>query len=264
MSDKLIFTIGFTDEIDKEWAVQNRDEEFEDGQVHYNVKKMVPEIEKWNASWEIDMSKRHNQVLFHNWETIIRAPHLKMVDKFEVDVPFVDDYKNMNYQFYFLNLIPIKSLNNEIFDYMNDTENCFPKVEWGALHIDLNAQIMSSVFRPGSMLQSFLFQEEVTELPVPIDMRLTPKFNFNFEIGHDIEFNVKRYELLERMHPSAFQKYQKYADQLTEAGWTTNGILNCTHNTLIEVGKLIEDPIDIIDKIYEAPYICRASLTKPE
>lgn len=263
MSDKLIFTVGFTDAISDDWTVQDPNAILDDKQTSYNLKKMVTDEEKWSASWEIDMSKRHNQIVFHNWETIIRAPHLRMVDFFESDVPFIDDYKTRSYQLSFINLIPVKGFNTEAFDYNNDTENAVATVPWGSIYLDLNTMIATGNRSEAPLMQEFLFNESTTRIPELLDMRISPKFNFQFPIGFD-EFGSNRVNTIAGMNPDARQKYETYKQELTDVGFTEMGILNFAHNGMLEVGKLIEDPVDIIDKLNESPYICRASLTKPE
>jgi hypothetical protein len=263
MSDKLIFTLGFTDNITDEWTVQETKNNLNPTQTSYNLKKMVPEVEKWSANWEIDMSKRHNQIVFHNWETIIRVPHLRMVDIFQTDVPYIDDYKTMGYQISFINLIPVKGINVELFDYNTDTEVSTSSVGWGSICLDLNTMIATGNKTELPLMQEFLFNENITDIPELLDMRLSPKFNFQFPIGFS-EFGVKRVNSIDKMTTAAREKYLKYKKELESAGFTDIGVLNFAHNGMIEVGKLMNEPIEIIDKLKESPYICRVSLTKPE
>lgn len=263
MSNKLIFTVGFTDSITDDWTVQEASFNTNSDQKSYNLKKMVPELEKWSASWEIDMSKRHNQIVFHNWETIIRVPHLRMVDVFQTEVPYIDDYKTMGYQISFINLIPVKGINTETFDYNNDTEVSTSSVSWGSIYLNLNTMIAAGNTTELPSLQEFLFNDDVNSVPEFLDMKLTPRFNFGFPIGFD-EFDNRRVNSVDKMTTVAREKYLKYKTELESAGFTDIGVLNFAHNDMIEIAKLINDPIDIIDKLRESPYICRVSLTTQE
>lgn len=264
MSDTLIFTVGFTDSVNADWALEDPKKQGLEDRTVYNLRKMVPEVEKWSASWEIDMSLKHNQILFHNWESVIRTPHLRMCNIKIGENDLIPEYKNTSYLMEFINMIPVKDFKHDVFDWNTDTEHLTHTVDWGSLYVNVNEMLAVSTVKGVTHLRSFLHSDQLTDLPEVLDMELHPRFGFEFTLNTNGGNRRSRNDNINFLRDDVLKKYQKYKSDLEARGFTETGVLNQCINGSLQIGKLLTDPIDVVENTKESPYICRASLTKPE
>lgn len=249
---ELNFTIGLTDQIDYEGFVYSNDDSLTS--KVYNIQRPTMDIEKDSIKWKLNIDLPATLNIVAMWETIIRRPHLNMINIQKIPTELLQNYDSYVLNIDYINLIPINPALTQTLcpqDYNALTED----LDFGDLYLN------EFNLYPGTdwscSLSSAYYSDDISKLQIretsPV---ISTKFSANF--------HLRNYSVAPQSGntPRFLKWVEDNKEQLIANGYIP-GTNSCKIGRLV-IGKLIGDPWVEYQKLQTYPAICRTSITKVE
>ena len=233
--------------------------------IRYNLYKQAPEIEKETLEWTFHIERPLVANLLKLWETVIRKPHLKMVNHYIFPHTFSPNYLFNRLNVSFINLLPSEPISanwanfeEEDYDYL---QSIGPPA-FGSIYIDNSSMVNLNGERIDgygkSSLRYAIEHDSIEYLTSYIDHACLPNFDINL---------TPNYVLFETLvfpySPVTIQNFfEKYEDELTALGYTVDNPRNKVGTyTIARMDTPAEKAHEIINKYN---YVCRFSIVEED
>ena len=227
--------------------------------IRYNLYKQAPEIEKETLEWTFHTERPLVANLLKLWETVIRKPHLKMVNHFVFPHHSAPDENFNRLNVSFINLLPADNWVNfeeEDYEYIQQIGN----PQFGAIFVDHRQLLIGDTdesvdtVRIGNL--QYAKNKDTLEYLEPYIDRSSPPF-MNFNLGPYYS-KTENFDIDDDMR----LWFKENEDELAELGYDVDNPRNKVGTyTIASMDTPAEKAHEIINKY---KYICRFSIVEED
>ena len=225
--------------------------------IRYNLFKQTPEIEKETLEWTFLTERPLVANLLKLWETVIRKPHLKMVNHHIFPHHYAPDENFNNLNVSFINLLPADNwVNFEEEDYDYVEQKSMPS--FGAIYIDHGHLLIGDTGESINEVQitnlQYARNHDILEYLEPyVDRSATPCLDFNLGPYYSKTENF-------RIPDDMILWFKENKDELAALGYTVDNPRNKVGTyTIASMDTPAEKAHEIINKYN---YVCRFSIVE--